>query len=299
MAQDILVMNGIAQARRKKRFEAGSIEFVNREFNFTLNPETLHPVSWQEAPKMQSKQLVEEYMLLANILVAEFLFSTCQDKTLLRAHNEIKDQKKEKLASFFQKCGLNVDISTALSLSKSLEQLKLEKDSEDKLHVVNRQFLTHLTQAKYVCVESHDAEELSHYGLNFEIYTHFTSPIRRYADLLVHRLLTIALKEGQNTRSKLDGLDYSEYAEEISTKSYNARKASKSCQTLFHCMLLKEHGERVFDSLVFNLESHQMGIYVHEGQERMREEEEYELYKEQYPFDEYYHFKEEFRLKWE
>lgn len=78
---------------------------------------------------------------------------------------------------------------------------------------MNRQFLTHLTQAKYVCVENHDAEDLSHYGLNFEIYTHFTSPIRRYADLLVHRLLTIALKEGPDTRSKLDGLDYSEYAE--------------------------------------------------------------------------------------
>ena len=62
-----------------------------------------------------------------------------------------------------------------------------------------------------------------HYGLNFEIYTHFTSPIRRYADLLVHRLLTISLKENEATRDKLDGLDYSEYAEDISAKSFNAR----------------------------------------------------------------------------
>ena len=88
------------------------------------------------------------------------------------------------------------------------------------------------------------------------MYTHFTSPIRRYADLLVHRLLTIALKEKENTRDKLDGLDYSEYAEEISEKSFNARKASKDCSTLFHCLLLKEHGQRVYESLVFNIESH-------------------------------------------
>ena len=63
-----------------------------------------------------------------------------------------------------------------------------------------------------MCVENLDEEEYSHYGLNFALYTHFTSPIRRYADLLVHRLLTICLKERENTRAKIDGIDYAEYA---------------------------------------------------------------------------------------
>jgi DIS3-like exonuclease 2 len=133
------------------------------------------------------------------------------------------------LASFFKKIGLNIDVSDALSLSKSLTQLKNEPKSEDKLNVVNRKFLTNLQQAKYVTIDNHDQEDLIHYGLNFSLYTHFTSPIRRYADLLVHRLLTISLKEKEHTRDKLDGLDYSEYAEDISEKSYNARKASKDC----------------------------------------------------------------------
>jgi len=107
--------------------------------------------------------------------------------------------------------------------------LSNDPNSTDKLHIVNRKFLTNLQQARYVCIENLDPQDYMHYGLNFEIYTHFTSPIRRYADLLVHRLLTITLKEKENTRSMLDGLDYSEYAEEISEKSYNARNASKDC----------------------------------------------------------------------
>lgn len=181
-------------------------------------------------------------MLLANILVAEFIAERCQDKALLRVHNDIKDGSKEQLGSFFKKLGLNIDVSDALSLSRSLTQLRNEPKSDDKINVVNRKFLTNLQQAKYITIDNHDQEDLIHYGLNFNLYTHFTSPIRRYADLLVHRLLTISLKEKEHTRDKLDGLDYSEYAEEISEKSYNARKASKDCQTLFHCLLLKEQG---------------------------------------------------------
>lgn len=118
--------------------------------------------------------------------------------------------------------------------------------------------------AKYICVQNKDPEEYSHYGLNFNLYTHFTSPIRRYADLLVHRLLTICLKERENTRDKIDGIDYSDYAETISEKSFNARKASKECQTLFHCLLLKEHGPKVFECLVFDVDTNYLHIYIEE-----------------------------------
>jgi exoribonuclease R len=180
-------------------------------------------------------------MLLANILVAETLFDNCKDRALLRSHADIVENKKNELGNFFKKIGLDqINFTDALSLSQSIAQLEQEPDSEDKLTVVNRKFITNLTQAKYVCVENKDPEDFSHYGLNFSLYTHFTSPIRRYADLLVHRLLTICLKEKENTRDKMDGLDYSEYAEIISEQSYNSRKASKECQTLFHCFLLKE-----------------------------------------------------------
>ena len=115
-------MNQIAQSRRQKRLEAGSVMFMNREFNFTLDKDTRCPLGFSECAKMKSKSLVEEYMLLANILVAEHLFKYCKDKTLLRAHNDIEDDKKEKLDAFFQKTGLdNIDLTNAKTLSQSIE----------------------------------------------------------------------------------------------------------------------------------------------------------------------------------
>jgi len=264
LANDVFTMNMIAQARRKKRFETGSIEFQNRDFHFTLNEETGYPLNFKESPKMQSKQLVEEFMLMANILVAEHLYDKCQDKALLRAHADVKDQRKTQLQNFFLKLGFDINMTDNLSLSNSIQALGRQKDSVDKLHVVNRKFLTNLQQARYVCVENKDPADFFHYGLNFDLYTHFTSPIRRYADLLVHRLLTISLKEGDNTRSKMDGLDYGEYAEEISDKSFNARKASKDCERLFHCLLLRDHGLRAYEALVFDVDQHHIVLYVDE-----------------------------------
>jgi DIS3-like exonuclease 2 len=105
-----------------------------------------------------------------------------------------------------------------------------------------------------VTVEDKEPGEYQHYGLNFPLYTHFTSPIRRYADLLVHRLLTISLKEGTKTRDLIGGIDYKHYAELCSEKSYNARRAGKECQKLFHCLLLKQQGPRAFTSLVFDVD---------------------------------------------
>lgn len=83
-------------------------------------------------------------MLLANILIAEHLYKHCQDKALLRTHDDIKDGRKEYLNSFFRKVGIDIDLSDNLSLRRSIEALKSQQNSEDKLHVVNRQFLKNL-----------------------------------------------------------------------------------------------------------------------------------------------------------
>ena len=113
-------------------------------------------------------------------------------------------------------------------------------------------------------VDDKEPEEYLHYGLNFPIYTHFTSPIRRYADLLVHRLLTISLKEREKTRELIENIDYAHYADLCSEKSLNARKAGKDCQRLFHCLLLKQEGPQVYNSLIFDLDAQSISIYIEE-----------------------------------
>ena len=82
--------------------------------------------------------------------------------------------------------------------------------------------------------------------------------------MLVHRLLTISLKEQEKTRELLHGLDYSEYAADVSTKTYNAKRASKDCEHLFHCLILKDHGMRVYEALIFDVEYNTVSLYIHE-----------------------------------
>ena len=179
---------------------------------------------------MPSKHLVEEYMLLANILIAEHLFKYCNDKTLLRAHPDLDQEKKKKLGEFYEKVGMGglIDITNAKTLGDSLERLRSAGD-ESKYTVAQRKFLTCLQCAKYMCINESQPEEYIHYGLNFQLYTHFTSPIRRYADLLVHRLVTLSLKHEEKTRDLIELMDYSQYADMCSEKSLNAKRASTQC----------------------------------------------------------------------
>lgn len=110
--------------------------------------------------RMPSKHLVEEYMLLANILIAEHLYKYSADKTLLRAHPDLDKEKKEKLEEFFTKAGLEglIDLTNSKSLSLSLEGLRNQGDS-GKFNVAMRKFLTCLQCAKYMCINESAPEE--------------------------------------------------------------------------------------------------------------------------------------------
>jgi len=117
---------------------------------------------------MPSKYLVEEYMLLANILIAEHLYKYCKDKTLLRVHPDLENEKKTKLKEFFEKVGLGqmIDLTNGKTVSVSLETLRDSGDSA-KFNVAMRKFLTCLQCAKYMCINDSEPSMYQHYGLSF------------------------------------------------------------------------------------------------------------------------------------
>jgi exoribonuclease R len=166
---------------------------------------------------IQSKNLIEEYMLLTNIIVAEFVKPFCLDKTLLRAHQDIPADKKVALNQFFEIIGYGdrIDLTNSTTLSHSLEALNQEED-KGPFNVALLKFFGSLQAAQYVTIGGNEvinelrgkSQAISHYGLNFPLYTHFTSPIRRYADLLVHRQVTAVIEHGEEAKQAIAGTDY-------------------------------------------------------------------------------------------
>lgn len=106
-------------------------------------------------------------MLLANCVVAEHLHKHCKDKAILRLHDNVAPERRENMLNYFEKNGLQVDMSDNIKLATSLSKLKDLPNGEDITHAVNRLFLANIKQAQYVCVENQDPEELFHYALNF------------------------------------------------------------------------------------------------------------------------------------
>lgn len=120
-------MNKLAQKRRKNRFERGSVAFNNSDSTFFLDPESMAPLAFTKGDKMLSKELVEEFMLLANILVSEFLRAKCGGKAILRVHEDIQQSKKDELKHFFSQVDLPwIDLADSKALNRSLEKVKSE-----------------------------------------------------------------------------------------------------------------------------------------------------------------------------
>ena len=238
MKQDCVILNEIAHNRRKWRFETGSISVQNPEYYFALDDNN-QPTEFSESKKIHSKELIEEYMLLANLLVAKYLVKHCEDKAVLRAQLPPKEEKVEDMMIYFEKVKADVDISTSLKTQESFEKLK-QNENIALYYCCMRKYFSNIREANYITRSDTDADEVRHYSLNFDLYTHFTSPIRRYPDLLVHRQLTLALEHKENTRQMIENIDYEGYAKYCSDRYLVAKYASSTCTKLYHCIFLKK-----------------------------------------------------------
>ncbi|MES1909770.1 MAG: hypothetical protein MHM6MM_002463 [Cercozoa sp. M6MM] len=198
------LMHRLAVVLRRNRFQGGALALDNAEIKFKLNDEGL-PCEVTDYPIFESNHLVEECMLLANMCVAKRLKAKLPQRALLRRHQPPNPLGIRKMQDLLKMINLNVDFGSAKALSNSLH--KLENLPALSGHVRVRslvEFLltTPMQQAEYVCFgatnaegEEMDESSVRHYALNTPLYTHFTSPIRRYADVLVHRSLLYTVSD--------------------------------------------------------------------------------------------------------
>jgi len=193
MQTEILKLHELAQKLRKNRFKSGAIGFERTEVKFNLDDKG-KPLGVFFKENKASNQLIEEFMLLANKKVAE-LVGRVKDKTtakpfVYRIHDKPNPEKFESFRNFITRFGYNIMGGTEKQISKSLNKLMDEVRGKKEQNLVETLALRSMAKARY------STNNIGHYGLAFTHYTHFTSPIRRYPDMMVHRLLAHYLNHG-------------------------------------------------------------------------------------------------------
>jgi DIS3-like exonuclease 2 len=248
VAEGVKLMHSVAMNRRKKRFANGALALNRTKVVFRMDKETNEPYQAEAYPIKDSNRLVEEYMLLANYLVAERLITHGKGKGTLRLHPPPLETGLAQLVELAESVGVTIDASSSFALQKSLDAFTrsgsdastTSDDLDLKLQAITSLLTSPMQPAEYFCCSAKQPVEWRHFALNIPYYTHFTSPIRRYADVMVHRLL-LATLQGEE---QVDAFDYDEERVEKICTTCNERKgASKKAQErsdrVFLCLYLK------------------------------------------------------------
>ncbi len=192
-AEEINIMDKLAKILREKRFRMGAINFSSVESGFIFDEDKL-PIGVKVKVSQDAHQLIEEYMLLANRLVAEYiekykLPKNLHPNSIYRVHDQPVEEKLTPFTAFIEHFGYSIDMSDPRSIARSFNKMLLDSSGTAEGPLLEQLGIRTMSKAEYSTVN------IGHYGLAFDSYTHFTSPIRRYPDILVHRILYMLLKD--------------------------------------------------------------------------------------------------------
>lgn len=197
-AKDIKELNRLALKLRKQRFKHGSIDFDSEEVRFVLDDNGV-PIEVYVKERKEAHMLVEDFMLLANREVAAFVAKKEKENPIpfvYRIHDEPDPDKAQELARFAHELGFEMHIKTPEDIGKAYNRLTQAAETDPGLKLLLPLAIRTMAKAEY------STENIGHYGLGFQYYTHFTSPIRRYSDVWVHRILERNLEQGMSFRIK-------------------------------------------------------------------------------------------------
>ncbi|PLX09593.1 MAG: ribonuclease R [Marinilabiliales bacterium] len=198
LKDEILTLNSMAKALRDKRFSKGAFNFEHNEVKFILGDNAVPTGVYFKVSK-EANNLIEEFMLLANRTVAEYIGRELKKKDFVyRVHAEPNMDKLENFSSFISRFGYSIYTSNNIALSKSMNEIVNTINGKPEQNIIENLAVRAMSRAVYT------TKNIGHYGLAFDYYTHFTSPIRRYQDVMVHRLLYDYIKNNKVDASNLE-----------------------------------------------------------------------------------------------
>ena len=248
-AKELAHLNSLAKKLREKRFQTGSISFDRVEPKFQLD-ETGKPISIIFKEAKDSNKLIEDFMLLANRRVARFIASKGNPPSVYRIHDEPDLEKLYSFSEFIKQFGYDFKFKTEDQIAGALNSLLKDVKGKTEQNMIEQLAVRTMAKAVY------SSDNIGHYGLAFDYYTHFTSPIRRYPDMMIHRLLT-HYKNGGKPLSKTFIEKQCKHSSDMEQRAVQAERASiKYKQVEF----LNDKLGFIFDGVITGVT--ERGLYV-------------------------------------
>ncbi|KAM8710960.1 hypothetical protein ACLKA7_017573 [Drosophila subpalustris] len=261
----VLWLNGMASKMRAKRFDNGALSINNAKVRFSLDPLTGEPTGFEVEQQRDANHMIEEFMLLANQAVARFIHDAYPNIAVLRNHPPPLTKSLKALREKLATQGLDLDYSSSKALQASMQRLCREAaDPVAMCACLSQLLMKPMARATYFCSEGKtEPADLWHYALSIPIYTHFTSPIRRYPDVMVHRLLAAALKYCPAPGRSAEELH--QLTKIANERKFNAKQAGDDSSNLFFKRYVSNRQAVYMRAVVLEIYQHMMNVVTLES----------------------------------
>jgi len=246
----VLKLNEIASYMRKERMNSGAISFDKKEVRFSINKDK-EPTGVYVKESKESNKLVEEFMLLANRKVSEYIGKKNKKNIFIYRVHDLPDESKIKaLKEVAKSLGYNLDISSRKRMSESLNKILKKIKGKKEQSLIESLAIRSMSKAEYT------TKNIGHYGLAFDYYSHFTSPIRRYPDVIVHRLLEQYL----NKKNPLGHETYNSACDHCTQREILATKAERDSIKFMQIKYMQDKKNKKFNGVISGITD--WGIFV-------------------------------------